>query len=181
MGCQTCDTVAAASVLSSKLWVALLVVIHLCCGRAIGTIDLHHGISSCKRAGWSCHPCPWGWQGTLWGAQCSRISQWLGSRTQRWEPVPLRSDFGNINFSSIAAQWREKLESAINSAELVKAVKLPPDKAPVCNDYSISWRGCLRWGDSAGAQHRYTCDVLSLGHRSRVMLWAELVLKKKII
>lgn len=90
-----------------------------------------------------------------------------------WEPVPLRSGFGNINFSSIAAQWREKLESAINSAELVKAVKLPPDKAPACNDYTISWRGCLRWGDSAGAQHCYTCDVLSSGTpgcHSRVML-----------
>lgn len=43
---------------------------------------------------------------------------------------PHKVFFANINFSSISAQWREKLESAINSAELVKAVKLPPDKAP---------------------------------------------------
>lgn len=35
-----------------------------------------------------------------------------------------------INFGSISAQWREKLESAINGAELVQAVPLAPEGAP---------------------------------------------------
>lgn len=87
-------------------------------------------------------PVPEGGRGHCEGPSVAdSLSDW--DQSQRWEPVPSWSGFGNTNFSSTAVQWREKLENAINSAKLVKAAKLPPDKAPACNDYSISWRGCL--------------------------------------
>lgn len=41
--------------------------------------------------------------------------------------LPPHSVSAGINLGSVSDQWREKAEDAINLAELVKAVKLPPD------------------------------------------------------
>lgn len=46
-----------------------------------------------------------------------------------WTCAP-HSVFADINLGSISDRWREKAEDAINLAELVKAVKLPPVKVP---------------------------------------------------
>lgn len=54
--------------------------------------------------------------------------------SHRWEIAPAQSVCANINFSASSAQWREKLGSGINSAELVRAVRLAPDEAAASND-----------------------------------------------